>query len=68
MDYYTTEDHKHLYRERRGMILGVFQGLANWSGLPVGLLRVIGIILIFAVGFTPMVIAYLGSALLLPLR
>lgn len=57
MDYY----HRTLYRERRGMILGVFQGLATWSGLPVLLLRIVGIILLFSVGFIPMVIAYLAQ-------
>ncbi|MGE4452900.1 MAG: PspC domain-containing protein [Sphaerochaeta sp.] len=64
MNYYD----RTLYRERRGMILGVFQGLATWSGLPVLLLRSIGIILLFTVGFVPMVIAYLGTALILPSR
>ncbi|MBZ4674253.1 MAG: hypothetical protein JG773_1224 [Spirochaeta sp.] len=60
--------HRSLYRERRGMILGVFQGLATWSGLPVLLLRIVAVILLFSVGFTPMIIAYLGVALILPSR
>jgi phage shock protein PspC (stress-responsive transcriptional regulator) len=50
------------------MILGVFQGLATWSGLPVLLLRIVAVILLFSVGFTPMIIAYLGAALILPSR
>ncbi|MDN5333852.1 MAG: phage shock protein [Sphaerochaeta sp.] len=60
--------HRSLYRERRGIILGVFQGLATWSGLPVLLLRIVAVILLFSVGFTPMIIAYLGAALILPSR
>lgn len=68
MNYYSREDNRTLYRERRGMILGVFQGLATYFGLPVALLRIIGIILLFTVGFTPIVITYLLTALILPSR
>ncbi|NCC65973.1 MAG: PspC domain-containing protein [Spirochaetia bacterium] len=68
MSYYSREDNRTLYRERRGMILGVFQGLATWSGLPALLLRIVGIILLFSVGFAPMIIAYLATALMLPSR
>lgn len=68
MSYYSREDNRTLYRERRGMILGVFQGLSTWSGLPVLLLRIIGIILLFTVGFAPIIIAYLVTALMLPSR
>ena len=66
--YYDREEDRTLYRERRGMILGVFQGLASWSGLPVLLLRIIGLILLFSVGFVPMAIAYILTALMLPSR
>lgn len=59
---------KKLYREHDGYLLGVIQGLATWSGLPVAVLRIVAIILLFKVGFAPMGIAYLGSALLLPPR
>ncbi len=68
MDCYTREDDRTLYRERRGLVFGVFQGLATWSGLPVGLLRIVGIILLFSVGFVPVTTAYLLAALHLPLR
>ncbi|MGE4583966.1 MAG: PspC domain-containing protein [Sphaerochaeta sp.] len=68
MEYYTREEGRTLYRERRGLILGVFQGLATWSGLPVGLLRIVGIVLLFSVGFVPVTIAYLLAAVMLPSR
>ncbi|MFA6772437.1 MAG: hypothetical protein WCR99_01965 [Sphaerochaeta sp.] len=46
----------------------MFQGLATWSGLPVLLLRIIGLILLFSVGFVPMANAYILTALMLPSR
>jgi len=67
MEYPRRETHK-LYRERNGYLLGVIEGLANWTGLPVLALRIIAVILLFKVGFVPMGIAYLGSALMLPAR
>ena len=67
MEYPRSETHK-LYRERDGYVLGVIKGLANWSGLPVLALRIIAVILLFKVGFVPIGIAYLGSALLMPAR
>lgn len=67
MPYPRRETHK-LYRERNGYLLGVIEGLANWSGLPVLALRIVAVILLFKVGFIPMGIAYLGSALLMPPR
>ena len=66
--YYNREEDCTLYREKRGMILGVFQGLATWSGLPVLMLRIICLILLFTVGFVPMTIAYILVALMLPSR
>lgn len=67
MQYYR-EENRTLFREKSGMILGVFQGLASWSGLPVALLRIVGLILLFSVGFVPMTVAYLLTALVLPSR
>jgi len=67
MEYPRSEIHK-LYRERDGYLLGVIEGLANWTGLPVLALRIIAVILLFKVGFAPMGIAYLGAAILMPGR
>jgi len=59
---------QRLYREDNGYLLGVIQGVATWSGLPVLALRIIAVILLFKAGFVLMGIAYLGSALLMPPR
>ena len=67
MEYPRRETHK-LYREHNGYLLGVIEGLATWTGLPVLALRIIAVILLFKIGFVPMGIAYLGSALLMPAR
>jgi phage shock protein PspC (stress-responsive transcriptional regulator) len=65
---YPRREARKLYREDNGYMLGVIEGLANWTGLPVMALRIIAIVLLFTVGFTTMTIAYLGSALLIPAR
>ena len=57
-----------LHREHNGYVLGVIEGLANWTGLPALALRIVAVILLFKVGFVPIGIAYLGAALLLPPR
>jgi phage shock protein PspC (stress-responsive transcriptional regulator) len=67
MTYYRHDSNK-LYRERNGIILGVFQGLANWSGLPVWALRIIAIILLFSVGFWKIGALYCLAAVLMPSR
>lgn len=65
---YPHQESRKLYREDNGYLLGVIEGLANWTGLPVMALRIIAIVLLFTVGFTTMTVAYLGSALLMPAR
>ncbi|MFA6844351.1 MAG: PspC domain-containing protein [Sphaerochaetaceae bacterium] len=55
-----------LYRSNKGEILGVFQGLASWSGINVWILRVIGIVIAFKIGFVPSIIIYLLGAVLMP--
>ena len=47
-------------------MLGVLEGLANWTGLPAIALRIIAVVLLFKVGFAPIGLAYLGAALLMP--
>lgn len=56
---------RYLYRSRRGIILGVFRGLADYFGVRVFWLRLIGVIALFFTGFWPMVGLYLLAALLL---
>ncbi len=43
---------KTLYRSRRGSIAGVCQGLADWSGISVGVIRLVFIITAFLWGAT----------------
>lgn len=67
MTYYRHDPHR-LCRERSGVLLGVFQGLANWSGLPAWALRIIGIALLFSVGFLKVTALYFLAAVLMPPR
>jgi phage shock protein PspC (stress-responsive transcriptional regulator) len=67
MPYPRRKTHK-LYREHTGYVLGVLEGLANWSGLPVLALRIIADIHLFKLRFVPIGLAYLGSAILMPGR
>lgn len=67
MTYYRNDSNR-LCRERNGIFLGVFQGLANWSGLPALALRVIGLVLLFSVGFFKVAALYLLAAVLMPPR
>ncbi len=67
MEYPRRETHR-LYREHTGYVLGVIEGLANWSGLPAIALRIVAVILLFKVGFVPIGLAYLGAAILMPGR
>ena len=53
------------YRSRRGMILGVCRGLAEYLGMPVLLVRLIAVLALFATGFWPTVGLYLLAGLLM---
>jgi phage shock protein PspC (stress-responsive transcriptional regulator) len=48
------------------MILGVFQGIADWTGINVWVWRVIGIILLCSMHFWAGVAIYLLAAVLMP--
>ncbi len=54
---------KKLYRSRNGSIAGVCQGLADWSGISVGVVRLIFIISAFFWGST--IFLYILLALLI---
>ncbi len=56
---------RHLYRSRKGAILGVCRGVAEYFDLSLFWVRFIGIALIFLSGFWPMVIIYFIAALLM---
>jgi phage shock protein C len=54
-----------LYRSRKGIILGVFKGLAQYFNFSVGWLRTIGVIVFIFSGFWPIVVLYLLAALIM---
>jgi phage shock protein C len=54
-----------LYRSRQGAILGVCRGIANYFDFSVFWTRTIAILLLVFTGFWPVLIIYLGSALLM---
>ncbi len=53
-------------RQTQPLLLGVCAQLANKSGLPVLLIRIIAAVLLFRFGFLAMAIAYLALAMFLP--
>ncbi len=55
---------KQLYRSRKESLAGVCQGLADWSGISVGVIRLVFIIGFFAWGST--VVLYILLAIFLP--
>lgn len=69
-DYYEyeTAGRPKLGRSVNGLVLGVCQGLSDWSGIPVGLIRIAAIIALFATGFFPVGFFYLLLAVLLPAK
>jgi phage shock protein C len=54
-----------LYRSRKGIILGVFKGLAQYFDFSARWLRAIGIIVFIFSGFWPIVVLYLLAALIM---
>mgnify|MGYP003574497368 CR=1 FL=1 len=71
-DYYYREYKRSRYHRKRfrrsnyGIIFGVCQGLSNYTGISVGLIRFISIITFICSGFAPIGIIYLILALLIP--
>ncbi len=57
--------HRGLYRSRQGAILGVCRGIANYFDFSVFWTRTIAILLLVFTGFWPVLIIYLGAALLM---
>jgi phage shock protein C len=54
------------YRARDGLVFGICQGFARWRELPVGMVRLIYILLMIFTGFVPMVLVYVALAIFLP--
>ena len=69
--YYETRSYRRyrrnrLHRAPEGIIFGVCEGISEWSGIPVGIIRVIAIIAFCSSGFFPVGVLYLLGALFLP--
>lgn len=64
-DYHYCE-RPRLKRSRYGLIAGVCQGLSNWSGIPVGIIRIAAIASFILSGFFPIGLAYVILAIILP--
>jgi phage shock protein C len=60
--------HRTLYRSRHGKIFGVLQGLSDYLGLNVFWLRVVVVVVTLFTGFMPMLIIYIGAALVMKLE
>lgn len=70
-DYYYKEYRRsrrraRLRRSNYGIVFGVCQGISNFTGISVGLIRLITIITFICSGFAPIGIIYLLMALLIP--
>jgi phage shock protein C len=57
--------HRGLYRSRQGAILGVCRGIANYFDFSVFWTRTIAVLLLVFTGFWPVLVIYLGAALLM---
>jgi phage shock protein C len=57
--------HRGLYRSRQGAILGVCRGIATYFDFSVFWTRTIAVLLLIFTGFWPVLIIYLGAALLM---
>jgi len=57
--------HRGLYRSRQGAILGVCRGIASYFDFSVFWTRTIAVLLLVFTGFWPVLLLYLGAALLM---
>ena len=66
--YYKRRHRKKLYRSSNGIIFGVCEGLANYTGISVGVIRFLTILTFIFSGFFPIGIIYLLMAIFIPAR
>lgn len=59
---------RKLYRSNDGILLGVCQGLADWTSIPVFIVRLIFIIVALSTSILPSLLVYLIVGLILPTR
>ncbi len=68
MRYYERTYKRKLYRSRDGIIWGVCQGLADWLGISVSIIRTICLVTFVLSGFFPIAGFYAVAALVLPVE
>ena len=59
------DNHRTLYRSRRGWIFGVCKGIANYADIPVGWIRLGTFVALLMTGFWPMFLLYIVAAIFL---
>ncbi len=59
---------KRLYRSRNGEMLGICKGIAEWRDLPVGIVRLVFIIVAVSTAIAPALIVYFIVGLILPIN
>jgi phage shock protein C len=57
-----------LYRSRHGKLLGVCRGIADWKDFPVGVIRLLAVLLACCTAIAPCVIIYVLLAIFLPVE
>lgn len=63
---YRRHNFRHFRRSSNGLIFGVCQGLSNYTGISVGIIRAITIISFIVSGFAPIGVIYLLLAIFTP--
>ncbi|NCD05592.1 MAG: PspC domain-containing protein [Spirochaetia bacterium] len=66
--YYRKRHRRKLYRSPNGLIFGVCEGLSDYTGISVGLIRFLAIVTFIISGFAPIGIIYLLMAIFIPSR
>lgn len=59
---------RRLYRSRNGEMLGICKGIAEWRDLPVGIVRLVFIIIAISTAIAPALIVYFIVGLILPIN
>ncbi len=65
-DDYPYCERPRLKRSRCGLLAGVCQGISNWSGISVGIIRIAAIVSLVISGFFPIGLIYIILAIILP--
>ncbi len=63
--FYAEHTRNSLYRSRRGLLLGVCRGVADYCGIAVCWPRAAVLVAVIVIGFWPVCVCYMVTALLL---